>query len=113
MDQITEELKKLLEMSVFLNVIVLIRSGLKSLLNFPTLVNLQFLDLSQNNITDWSLQSLLHLGNLKILYLNQNKITERQSVGIFKNLRKLRSLCVWGNPFTSSPYFDEVFQMLD
>lgn len=56
-----------------------------------TLFNLDYLDLSRNNITNMSLIEFQHISNLSVLLLNENPVREIQH-SVFENLPSLRKL---------------------
>lgn len=73
-----------------------VTSGVKTLVDIKQLTNLEYLDLSNNKISDIS--SLSSLKNLRVLYLQRNSIS---SVTALKGLTKLEILSLNGNKISS------------
>lgn len=75
---------------------------LYALLEFPT--RLAWLDLSFNQIYDVD-ETLLQFVTLKILYLHGNQIHNLAALGILRDLTRLRTLTLHGNPVDSIPNY--------
>ncbi|PIK45894.1 hypothetical protein BSL78_17233 [Apostichopus japonicus] len=85
---------------------------LTSLKNFPALVSLKKLELSDNRISS-GLQHLTGCTNLKSLTLSNNNIKDFESLEPLKELKNLQTLDLFHCKVTSlDNYRDKVFQLL-
>lgn len=103
--------KVLLESFSSLETLSLTGCGLKSVENFPVLLNLVKLELCDNKIKG-SLKALSYLHSLTMLSLAGNQISSLEQLQEIAGLKNLASLDLYGCPVTlANDYSEKVFEM--
>ncbi len=92
-----------------LKVLRMAECNLSSLDNFPSLPNLEELDVSSNSITDKDLKIIAtNCQKLKMLSIGDNQISAIASLKVLKPIKNLQTLWSEDNPIASDPTYTKV-----